>query len=475
MQASVPLYRPADLKVYPVDGAFGTRPYLLFSSSLHYWVAVSDAAARLVVDLADGESAAGAAARTGRDTESVRSFLETLVATGLLSTEPIADHASWVPPDFTLDRPETYPFQDIILSLGDRCNLACSYCFNADNRRARLSKGSAGPQMGRADIARMAREYAALGGRSAILTGGEPTLNPELVEICGDVKAAGLEVKLITNGTRLARFDPAALAAVVDLIAVSLDSADDAVNAELWQVSRYKVEPILAALAAIGQQRRADGTQVQISLKPTVTARNIGSLPELILEASRALEGCRLLLDIGAYSPIGDPEVDAALSLEPGALEAALERAGEALLDADAVDAADRGRVVAQFAASLGGKARSPARPSILSCAPSFFVANDGAIYPCQALETEDFRMGTAQTGGLAEAFAAPRFAELRQSMTRDSIEVCRSCELRYVCTEHCHGDALEAHGRTTAFLKPDTTACRSRVVRRMWLEAQGA
>jgi radical SAM protein with 4Fe4S-binding SPASM domain len=125
------------------------------------------------------------------------------------------------------------------------------------------------------------------------------------------------------------------------------------------------------------------------------------------------------------------------------------------------------------FGLSLAGKFDGIQRPRVLSCAPSLFVTNSGNLYPCQMLENSEFSLGNIFESGLREAFARPRFVELRKGMTRDDIEICRDCEFRYVCVEHCHGCAHKATGRTTAFVQPSDPACRSRMIRRLWLETQ--
>jgi len=50
-------------------------------------------------------------------------------------------------------------------------------------------------------------DFVARGYFGVILTGGEPTLHPELPRICEYAREQGLHVRMITNGHRLA--DPA--------------------------------------------------------------------------------------------------------------------------------------------------------------------------------------------------------------------------------------------------------------------------
>ncbi len=107
------------------------------------------------------------------------------------------------------------------LSLTDRCNFRCDYCS--------VSNYEDGDRiLSRAEIARLVGIFAGMGVRRVRLTGGEPTLRRELVDIARDVRATpGIEeVALTTNGHRLARLARPLLEAGVEYVNVSLDTLD---------------------------------------------------------------------------------------------------------------------------------------------------------------------------------------------------------------------------------------------------------
>ena len=475
LNSDTPVYQNYTNTVHRIEDATAIRPLLLFNTAVNYGIAINEPTARVVTLAASGNTCASIANDLGTSVEEILPLLTKLVSLGFLALQPTPAQRGWKPANFDIQDAENYPFEDIIVSLGDRCNLACSYCFNADDRETRLAGGATVKRLGRADIARIAREFAALGGTGMILTGGEPTLNPEFLDICEDVSRAGLKVRVITNGTRLNRLDAARLVEAVDALGVSLDSLDDAANAELWQVRKYRVADTLAALGDIGRRRRADGRQVAISLKPTLTARNIALLPDLLLGCMDSLQGCELSFDISAFTPIGKPDIDGQLKVTTEALDTALADAARAILQRDSarLDATTQDIVARAFALSSGGKTLDTASPAVISCAPSMFVTNDGNLYPCQAFEVPEFNLGNVFQASLADGFAQPRFRALRGQMSRDDIEVCGECEFRYVCTEHCHGTAFKLKGATTAFLRRDSVICKSRVARRLWTETQ--
>ncbi len=107
------------------------------------------------------------------------------------------------------------------LSLTDRCNFRCSYCAPAVADRA-------GDPLARAELARVVAVFARLGVRRVRLTGGEPTLRPDLLDIVRDVRAtAGIEeIALTTNGHLLGTLAGALREAGVARLNVSLDTLD---------------------------------------------------------------------------------------------------------------------------------------------------------------------------------------------------------------------------------------------------------
>ncbi|HMY14878.1 MAG TPA: radical SAM protein [Polyangium sp.] len=110
-----------------------------------------------------------------------------------------------------------------------------------------------------------------------ILTGGEPTLHPELPRIAAYASAQGLHVRMITNGTRLAdpEFARAVAEAGVKIVHVSVYS----VRPEVEEVLRGTPDTLEKAFAAV---RHAHENGIEININCVINKLNADHLHENI-------------------------------------------------------------------------------------------------------------------------------------------------------------------------------------------------
>lgn len=105
------------------------------------------------------------------------------------------------------------------LSLTERCNFKCGYCTPQQG-------GPGGEPLGADALVALVSVFARLGVRRVRLTGGEPLLRPDVLEIARRLRSlpgiAGLA--MTTNGHLLDELGPALLEAGVTRLNVSLDS-----------------------------------------------------------------------------------------------------------------------------------------------------------------------------------------------------------------------------------------------------------
>jgi cyclic pyranopterin phosphate synthase len=108
------------------------------------------------------------------------------------------------------------------ISLIDHCNLRCVYCMPLGGITFARQDDLLTPE----ELETIAGAALAVGFRKIRLTGGEPTLRPDLVEIVARIAALpGLEdLALTTNGILLPRLAPALVRAGLRRVNVHLDS-----------------------------------------------------------------------------------------------------------------------------------------------------------------------------------------------------------------------------------------------------------
>src|SRR4029079_9203700 len=133
------------------------------------------------------------------------------------------------------------------ISVTDRCNFRCRYCMTLSGldwipRREILTYE---------EIAGVVRELSALGLRRLRITGGEPTIRPDLESLIGmlrDIESVE-DISLSTNGTRLAALAPALRAAGLDRVNISVDSLRPE---RIRSIARRNIafDPVAAATAA---------------------------------------------------------------------------------------------------------------------------------------------------------------------------------------------------------------------------------
>lgn len=101
------------------------------------------------------------------------------------------------------------------------CNFRCPYCHNPE-----LARGQYPERISMTTLMDfLDRRRSLLDG--VVITGGEPTLQPDLAALCRAVRELGLAVKLDTNGSRPEELKVLLRAGLLDYIAMDLKTAPD--------------------------------------------------------------------------------------------------------------------------------------------------------------------------------------------------------------------------------------------------------
>ncbi|HEY7676040.1 MAG TPA: radical SAM protein [Candidatus Methylomirabilis sp.] len=319
------------------------------------------------------------------------------------------------------------------------CNLECVHC-----RRLDVAHEMMRSDLSTAEAYRLVEQIAEVGNPILVLSGGEPLIRPDILDIARHARSRGLTVSLATNGTlvtsKLAR---AIQAAGIARVAVSLDGA----RAETHDQFRRQLGSFHRALEGIGYLRWA-GVPVQINT--TVARHNeaeLEAIHDLAVDLGAVALHAFLLVPVGCGIQIAEDQM-----LSPEGYEAILHRfydlAQRGRLQCKATCAPHYYRVVRQRAAAEGRHV-VPARHGMaamtkgcLAGSAVCFVSHKGEVFPCGYLPVEAGNVRAAPFGSIWRL--SPVFASLRDPDCLDG--KCGACEFVHICSG-CRARAYYATG----------------------------
>jgi cyclic pyranopterin phosphate synthase len=175
------------------------------------------------------------------------------------------------------------------VSLFGNCNFRCTYCPPWGENSYEL-----GDRLSRAGLESVLSAFAKVGFSVVKLTGGEPTLRGDLVEVAALASEMFDEVRLITNGWKLPQIAPQLSAVGLDTVEVSLDAAEETLFDEITQTTgqfnavRRGLEAVLEA-----------GISLQINM--VVMESNRGHLAKMVDLAEELGDVSLKLLELVYY------------------------------------------------------------------------------------------------------------------------------------------------------------------------------
>ena len=189
------------------------------------------------------------------------------------------------------------PLRDLRISVIDRCNYRCPYCMPADLFGENHTFLPRANWLTAGEIKRVASVFVQLGVKKLRLTGGEPLLRRDIVEIvAGLTELNGVDdLAITTNGSRLAEHAAALKRAGLQRITVSLDSLDAQVFKEM-NGGRGELDVVLQGIEAA----RAAELPIKIN---TVVER--GKNDHTVLELVERFRGTGIIVRFIEYMDVG--------------------------------------------------------------------------------------------------------------------------------------------------------------------------
>lgn len=344
------------------------------------------------------------------------------------------------------------------IAITGRCNLACRYCFYADEMVALRD-------LPEARWLALFEELGRLAVQRVTLTGGEIFTRADLFELLDGVIASRMRYSLLTNGTLiteavLARFTEGRRRQRLDSIQVSIDGSRAEVH------DRSRPESFSRALRGLRLLHEAG---FPVTVRVTVNRHNVDDL-----EAIAAL----LLEDVGlsGFSTneafgCGATARDAAVMLSPAQRAqamATLARLAERYpgrIGASAGPLAYAREFERIDAAMARGETGFAGRGTLCGCGgmwSKLAVLHDGTWVPCHNLSA--LALGRIGEDAMQDVWLRHPLMQRLRARHRISLArfaSCRACVYRGFCTGGCPGGAVFETGEVDA---PNLATCALRL-----------
>ncbi|WP_457619898.1 GTP 3',8-cyclase MoaA [Methanopyrus sp.] len=171
--------------------------------------------------------------------------------------------------------------RSVRISVTMRCNMACVYCHREGERPGKS-------ELSAAEWLRLLRACAEIGVRKVKITGGEPLLREDLVEIIENAEDFE-ELSLVTNGVLLSKYASDLAEAGLDRVNVSLDTVDRKLYRKLTR-SHFSPNDVIRGIEVAVSEGL---TPVKVNV--VLTSETVRTLPALVEELV-GLEGLKLQL-----------------------------------------------------------------------------------------------------------------------------------------------------------------------------------
>ena len=331
------------------------------------------------------------------------------------------------------------------IAITGKCNLACQYCFYADEMTAR---GDLPTERWLDFFAELGR----LGVMTVCLTGGEVFTRPDLFELIDGLIAKRMRYRLLSNGTliseqTLAQFEMGKRRQRLDSIQVSIDGSASEVH------DRSRPKSFGRALRGVKLLKEAG---FPLTVRVTVNRYNVDDLEkvaQLLLEEI----GLANFSTNEAYTCGGTGRSEGGIRLSAGQREQAMQTL--ARLEArypGRISASAGPQVMARELKTMeelmaAGQTSLPGRGTLSACGGVFntiAVLHDGTLVPCHNLSA--LHLGRVGVDDLQQVWLYhPVMIALRQrrEIPLSALASCEGCRYQGFCTGGCPGGALQANG----------------------------
>lgn len=300
------------------------------------------------------------------------------------------------------------------LSISPSCNLNCRYCYATDRRE------SGHPRMTLEDYQRVIEELCEMSEIVKFtLTGGEPLLNTNCLDIARHIKQKGHYVDLLTNATLVDENNVGRIAEVFDMVTVSMDGSNEELHESFRGKGTYRrTEHAIDLMISHGIDTRLSMTVNRLNIHDVAAmARKYGSR-----------------LSFAPLFPAGNAKKgDQDISISGSEYYMALRNAEGVNPLSYCESSLDEAQECRNCKCAMGDSELS--------------ISATGDVYPCQLLHYPEFYIGNIHEKNIREMYEQSPVVERCRHLTVDNIEGCSTCFLKYVCGGACRARAFHECG----------------------------
>lgn len=332
---------------------------------------------------------------------------------------------------------KTPPPKTVIWECTLDCTMACIHC------GASLGYNTVGEELSTEAISGIIRDLADLGVKRFLVTGGEPLLRADLLDVLEQAKECGMETGFSTNGLAVSEVNIGRIVRVADSVQVSVDGTK-----KIHDALRKTPGAFTGAITALNLLR-SNGCR-QTCMTSVISPLNIHELDNLYELA----QGNADLWRVGTVMPVGRASADDTLFVSDGQLRLLLEFIAEKMQGTFPV-------LIGENLGYLGDSYEKRIRSDdlffcgagILSCC----IGVDGRVRGCPELPPDPrFVAGDLRTEGFREIWERG-FDQYRDTGVCPTSSECSDCPDLEVCRGGCRVMSLKGMNCTKKRVGPSS------------------
>ena len=315
--------------------------------------------------------------------------------------------------------------KSLFIHITRRCNLHCSHCY--------VSATDSHTDLDAATIISSIDTLVEQGGDGLTISGGEPLLHPDIIEILS-YASKRLTVRLLTNGSLIDRKMASFLAELGIFIQISLDGSTASIHDAIRGDGSYN-----RVIEAI-QLLHAQGAGERLNLCTTLMERNANDWQQMIALAENKNIPLLRFLHLRKVGRAGNHL--GARQLSPSEYQKFIAHINQMQFQSNHK---------VELTCGMSGlllKMPESFKTDDIWCPVGRMLVIDtnGNVYPCVLMMRDQFFLGNIFSQSLKDISQSKQIVEICQLLSnrRFIIQKCQACTFRNLCQAGCMGQALD-------------------------------